>query len=169
MDGRILELYLLTKVWEPPDVSQSNWISDDAQEELHFAGPSSTFRIISTGCTQRTDRAALRWRQDDGYTMTVPSSSGVQRCHFMTIVSIPQNTSADYHPSSFRVHLACIWIACHDWIQLIDVSAFEWILTPSNCSSLSWKSGKFRYVNSWKRHMSSWWAESRFVCWMSFF
>lgn len=130
----VLTAHLLTQVGKPPDVSQPHRVADDAQKELHFAGPGSTVRVVASRRAQWADRTTLgRW-QDDGHTMPVAASSRVERRHFVTVVGsiIAQNTAADYHPGSLRIHLSCIGIACHDWFRPRNVFASGLISPPGN-------------------------------------
>lgn len=86
---------LLTQIRKPPDVAQPHRVPDDAEEELHLAGPGSPVRLVCVDddmllhlCRVRVVQGCALWRrQDYGHTMTsVTACSRIKRCHFVATI-----------------------------------------------------------------------------------
>lgn len=50
--GKLTTPILLAQIWKPPDIAKANAVTDDAEEELHFAAPRGSvfIRVLSSSC-----------------------------------------------------------------------------------------------------------------------
>lgn len=124
----------IKKHWLENSTRMHFWhLPNNTEEELHFAGPGCTIRIISAR-SNRTYRMLPLWRrQHNRYTMcTISPSPRVQRSHLMSIVRvrvwIPQHTSIYNDSSACNIQFG--WVCtCHGLIcKLVQLSSERMLL-----------------------------------------